>query len=219
MKDAWFKLLNDMKAPAAGLFILFFCSTVCSPVFAAPASGVRTLVFVGDSITEGYGVKQDQAFPAIAGELLRKRGRDVKIVNGGISGSVSADADARVRWFLKLKPDVLVLELGGNDALKGTPVAQIEKNLDRALGVASSAHLKVLLLGMRVFTNFGPEYTKSFSEMYARLAKTHHVALVPFLLEDVALKPGLMQADQKHPSVAGHAIVAKRVADEVEKLL
>jgi acyl-CoA thioesterase-1 len=186
---------------------------------AASSSSTKTVVFVGDSITEGYGVRQEQAFPAIAGELLRKKNHDVKIVNGGISGSVSADADARIKWFLKLKPDVIVLELGGNDALKGTPIAQIEKNLDKALQVAQDAHIKTLILGMRIYTNFGPDYTKKFTEIYPRLAKAHKAALIPFLLEDVALKPTLMQADQKHPNVPGHAKVAERVASELEKLL
>ncbi len=186
---------------------------------AASAVKTQTIVFVGDSITEGYGVKQEQAFPAIAGEILKKKGHDVKIVNGGISGSVSADADARVKWFLKLKPDILVLELGGNDALKGTPVAQIEKNLDRALKVALEAKLKVLLVGMRIYTNFGPDYTKQFADLFPRLARLRKVPLIPFLLEDVALKKELMQSDQKHPNVPGHAKVAEQVALELEKLL
>jgi acyl-CoA thioesterase-1 len=181
--------------------------------------GQKTIVFVGDSLTEGYGVKLEQAFPAIAGEILRKDKHDIKIVNGGISGSVSADADRRVTWFLKVKPDILVLELGSNDALKGTPVAVIEKNLEHALLVADNAHLKVLILGMHIYTNFGPVYAKKFAAIFPKLAKEHHAALVPFLLEDVALKPALMQSDQKHPNVEGHALVAKRVAAALEKLL
>lgn len=204
---------NQLRFVAAGLFILFHCAQ------ADAIGAAKTIVFVGDSITEGYGVKQEQAFPAIAGEILKKKGHDVKIVNGGISGSVSADADARVKWFLKLKPDILVLELGGNDALKGTPASQIEKNLDQALKVAVGAKLKVLLLGMRIYTNFGPDYTKQFAELFPRLAKAHKTALIPFLLEDVALKKDLMQSDQKHPNVPGHAKVAERVATELEKLL
>ncbi len=183
------------------------------------ARAEHTVVFVGDSLTEGYGVKKEQAFPEISGQLLRAKGLNVKIVNGGISGSVSADADRRVKWFLKLKPDVLVLELGSNDALKGTPVSVIEKNLESALQVADQAHLKVLILGMRIYTNFGPEYSKQFETIFSKLARKHHAALVPFLLEDVALKAGLMQSDQKHPNVEGHAIVAKRVSRALEKIL
>lgn len=227
---AWFKLecaMNALKMCIAGIFLLLNCvradaASITTPVntgVTSATSQIHTIVFVGDSITEGYGVKQEQAYPAIAGELLKKRGKEVKIVNGGISGSVSADADARVKWFLKLKPEILVLELGGNDALKGTPAKQIEKNLDQALKVADDAHLKVLLAGMRVFTNFGPEYSKQFADIFPRLAKAHHAALIPFLLEDVAMKPGLMQADQKHPNVEGHARVAVRVADALEKML
>jgi acyl-CoA thioesterase-1 len=193
-----------------------------SPSRSASTAGVaeeRTVVFVGDSLTEGYGVKKEQAFPEIAGELLRAKGLKVKIVNGGISGSVSADADRRIKWFLKLKPDVLVLELGGNDALKGTPVSVIEKNLDSALVVADQAHLKTLILGMRIYTNFGPAYTKQFESLFSKLARKHHAELVPFLLEDVAMKSALMQSDQKHPNAEGHKLVAKRVATALEKLL
>jgi len=216
-----------MKSAVARLIFLLVCifsgvfwgGLYCVRAEVASASPVRTVVFIGDSITEGYGVKQEQAFPAIAGDLLKKRGVEVKIVNGGISGSDSADADRRVKWFLKIKPDVIVLELGGNDALKGTSASQIEKNLEQALKVADTAHLKVLILGMKVFTNFGPEYSKQFSEIFPRLAKAHHAALIPFLLEDVAMKAGLMQADQKHPNAEGHAKIAVRVAEALEKLL
>ena len=208
-------LIFKRAAVLYGLFVLLQTPQ------AEPAewASQKTIVFVGDSITEGYGVRQDQAFPAVAGEILRKKKHDVKTVNGGISGSVSADADARIKWFLKLKPAVIVVELGGNDALKGTPVAQIEKNLDRALKVADEAHIKTLVLGMRIYTNFGPDYTKKFSDIYPRLAKAHKAPLIPFLLEDVAFKSNLMQADQKHPSVAGHLKIAERVAQELEKLL
>ena len=190
-----------------------------SSAASSAASTERTVVFVGDSLAEGYGVKKEQAFPEIAGELLRAKGLKVKVVNGGISGSVSADADRRVKWFLKLKPDVLVLELGSNDALKGTPVSVIEKNLESALQVADQAHLKTLILGMRIYTNFGPDYTKQFESLFSKLARKHHAELVPFLLEDVALQAALMQSDQKHPNVEGHRIVAKRVATALEKLL
>lgn len=185
----------------------------------AHAAPVRTVVFIGDSITEGYGVQKSQAFPEIVGALLAAKKIDIKSVNGGISGSVSADADRRVKWFLKLQPSVIVLELGANDALKGTPVPVIKKNLEAALKVADDANLKALILGMKVFTNFGPAYAKDLATMYSSLAREHHAELVPFLLEGVALNPKLMQSDQKHPNVEGHKIVAERVAKSLEKLL
>lgn len=185
----------------------------------APAFAATTIVFIGDSLTEGYGVKQDQAFPAVAQAKLKSDGRDVHVINGGIGGSVSADADRRVTWFLKSKPSILVFELGGNDALKGTPVDVIEKNLDKALTAADGAGLKTLVLGMKVFTNFGPDYARSFEQMYSRLAKKHHAQLMPFLLEGVALNKSLMQADRIHPNAEGHAVVGKNVAAALEKLL
>lgn len=183
------------------------------------AASPRTIVFIGDSITDGYGVKKDEAYPTKVGELLKSKGFDVKVINGGTSGSVTAEADRRVRWFLKAKPEIVVLALGGNDGLKGTPVDVIEKNLDRAIELAQKNGIKVLLVGQRIYTNFGSDYTKQFERVFARLAEKRKVAYEPFLLEDVAMKRELNQADMKHPNAAGHVKVAERIARAVEKLL
>lgn len=191
------------------------------PVQSATSEPVKekTIVVIGDSIADGYGVKKEQAYPEVAAKLLRDGGHQVKMINGGISGSVTAEADRRVTWFLKSKPDIIVLELGGNDGLKGTPANVIEKNLSSAIELAQKNGVKVLILGMRVYTNLGPGYSKEFEAIFPRLAKKYKTALVPFVLEDVAMKKELNQSDMKHPNAEGHALVAKRVAKALEPLL
>jgi len=179
----------------------------------------KTLVFIGDSLTEGYGVEQSEAFPEVVRQKLATRGYKVRVINGGISGSVSADADKRVRWYLKAKPDVLVLALGANDGLKGTPPETIKKNLAAAIDLAKANGIKVLLCGIKVFTNFGSDYTKKFEKIYPELAREKKVAFIPFLLEGVALKKELNLSDGKHPNAEGHKIIGETVAREVEKLL
>lgn len=192
-------------------------STAMRPTSAQVPEAV--VVFIGDSLTEGYGVKQEDAYPEVVGRLLAAQGQNVRIINGGISGSVSADADRRLKWFLKAKPNVLVLALGGNDALKGTPVEVIRKNLAEAIDLAKANGIKVLLCGIEVFTNLGPDYGRDLASMYHALAREKNVSFMPFLLADVALKQDLNQADMKHPNAKGHAIVAQNVARQLQPLL
>lgn len=197
---------------------IFIFLSLMSHAWTATAA-TKTIVFVGDSITAGYGVKKDEGFPERIGEILKSEKIDVKIVNGGISGSVTADADRRIRWYLKSKPDVIVLALGANDGLKGTPVKVIKTNLEKAIDVAKAEKAKVLLAGMRVFENLGADYTKEFAKVFSDLAKEKRVAFIPFLLEGVALDKNLNQDDGKHPNAKGHEVIAKRVAPEISKLL
>lgn len=181
----------------------------------------QTIVFIGDSLAQGYGVRKNEAFPELVESLLKEQGYHVKVVNGGISGSVSADADRRLAWFLKLKPPpaILVLELGGNDALKGTPVEKIKQNLERALILANKNNLKVLLTGMQVYSNLGAAYTREFANMYVQLAHEQKVNLMPFLLANVALKKELNQSDMKHPNAAGHRIIAENLVERLKPML
>lgn len=206
-----------MSKPVLASFMLQICLIFVSSV--SRAASPPLIVFIGDSITDGYGVKKEEAYPTKVGEILQAKGKPVKIVNAGTSGSVTAEADRRVRWFLRAKPDVIVLALGGNDGLKGTPVKVIEQNLDRAVELAQNNGIKVLLVGQKIYTNFGSDYTKDFEKVFARLAEKRKVAFEPFLLEDVALKRELNLPDMKHPNAAGHAKVAERIARAVEKLL
>lgn len=185
----------------------------------APQHGVTTILFLGDSLTEGYGVKKEQAYPELVGRILNESKHPVKIINGSISGSVTADADQRLKWFLKAKPDILVLALGSNDALKGTAPEVIEKNLSRVIDMAKENKIRVLLCGVQVFTNFGADYNRKLEKVYRDLAKSKKVELMPFLLEGVALDKDLNQADGKHPNAKGHEVIAANVAKRLEMLL
>lgn len=200
------------EAGAAVFTLLIIVSSISQ-------AATKTIVFVGDSITAGYGVKKEEGYPERVGTLLNAEKKDVKIVNGGISGSVTADADRRVRWYLKSKPEVIVLALGANDGLKGTPVKIIKDNLAKAIDVAKTGNVKVLLVGIRVFENLGSDYTKDFAKLFADLAKEKKVAFLPFLLEGVALDKKLNQDDGKHPNAKGHEVIAKHVLPELTKLL
>ncbi|CAN5618427.1 arylesterase [soil metagenome] len=181
--------------------------------------GETVIVFIGDSLTQGYGVRSEEAYPALVGRNLKRDGFNVKIVNGGISGSVTAEADARVRWYLKVKPKIIVLALGANDGMKGTPATVIENNLIKAIDLARENGITVLLSGLRMFSNLGPEYVSSFESIFPRLAKEKHLPLIPFLLEDVALQKELNQSDMRHPNAKGHELIATRVTAKLEAIL
>lgn len=184
-----------------------------------PSREETVVVFIGDSLTQGYGVRADEAFPDKVGEILRKGGHKVKVINGGISGSVAAEADRRVRWYLKARPKILVLALGANDGMKGTPPAVIENNLRKAIDLAKKNQIKVVLAGMKMLSNLGPKYVREFEAVYPRLAKSEGIELMPFLLKDVALSKALNQTDMRHPNPQGHAIIAGHVATILEKML
>jgi len=183
------------------------------------ADGVTTVIFIGDSLTEGYGVRKEEAYPELVAKLLSLKKYTLRVVNGAISGSRSADADRRLRWFLKQKPQILVLALGANDALKGTPVEVIKKNLAAVIDLARDNKIRVLLCGIKVFGNLGEDYNRAIEKMFSALAREKKVAFYPFLLEGVALDKKLNQVDGKHPNAKGHEVIARQVARELEKLL
>jgi acyl-CoA thioesterase I len=187
-----------------------------------PATQARKLprvVFLGDSITAGYGVDVEQAFPALVREALAKDGMPVDVVNLGVSGDTTAGGLARIDWVLRQKPDVLVVGLGGNDGLRGQDVKSSEANLRAIVTKGRDAGAQVLLLGMMIPPNYGPEYTKEFREIYPRLARELNVPLVPFLLEGVGGEAKLNQGDGIHPTAEGHERIAANVLPHVRELL
>ncbi len=183
------------------------------------ANGPPKVVFLGDSLTEGFGVAQEQAFPQVVAELLKAKGKPIEAINAGISGSTSASAPSRMRWVLKGKPSLVVLALGANDGLRGIPPAVTEQNLAEAIAVARERNVRVLLVGMKAPPNYGADYTHAFEQTFSALAKRFQLPLLPFLLDGVAGRPELNQADGIHPNPAGHRVVAALVAPYVEKLL
>ena len=193
---------------AAGL--LFAC-----PAAAAP---VRLLVF-GDSLVAGYGLPADVAFQAKLLAALKADGRDVVLLDGGVSGDTSAGGRARIDWALADKPDAVLVELGANDALRGTEPRDTEANLSAILDRLAAAHLPVLLTGMEAPPNLGAAYGDQFRAMYARLGKRPSVIFDPFFLAGVAGNPALNQADHIHPNPAGVTKEVARIKPVVERLL
>lgn len=177
------------------------------------------VVFLGDSLTAGYGLAEDQAFPALIERELAAEGVAVQVVNAGVSGDTTAGALARLDWVLSQEPDVVVVGLGGNDGLRGLDLVATEENLRRIVETSRGAGARVILLGMRIPPNYGLDYAGRFRDMYEEIADDLDVALVPFLLEGVAAKPALNLPDRIHPNARGHEILAETVHPYVEEEL
>jgi acyl-CoA thioesterase-1 len=181
------------------------------------ATNEPLVIFLGDSLTAGNGLPADEAFPALVGKALRGRGRPVRVVNAGVSGDTTAGGLDRVGYLLEQKPDVLVVGLGVNDAFRGQAVERIEANLRAIVARAKSAGARVVLLGMRVPTNYGPDYAGAFAKIYPRVAKAETVDLLPFLLEGVGGHAELNLDDGIHPNREGQRILAAKVVVFVER--
>jgi acyl-CoA thioesterase I len=170
-----------------------------------------TLVIIGDSLTEGYGIAKDQAYPALVEKKLVASGKSWKIQNSGVSGSTSASALNRVKWALKSKPTAIMIALGANDGLRGLSTKQLEENLQKSIQLAKENSVKVFLAGMMMPPNYGREYSKNFTEVFPKVAKSEKIDLLPFLLEGVAANPKFNLADGIHPNEEGHKIMAEKV--------
>lgn len=189
------------------------------PVLAEKSGGKPVIVAFGDSLTAGFGVEAGLSYPDFLQKELDKAGYQYKVANEGISGDTSSGGASRVATVLAHKPEIVILELGANDGLRGIPVEQTRDNLDRILTELKNAGAKVLLAGITLPRNYGQDYIRSFDKIYPELAKKHDVPLLPFLLEGVALKPKLMQKDALHPTAEGNQIVAGNVMRALQPLL
>lgn len=185
---------------------------------AAADAATRILVF-GDSLSAGFGLAPEQAFPVRLAARLKADGFTVEMANGGISGDTTSGGLARLDWALGNHPDIVLLELGANDALRGIDPSLARSNLDAMLARLTAAHVKVLLIGMRAPGNWGADYRKSFDAIYPALAQKYGVPLYPFFLEGIALDEKLNQPDGLHPNEAGVAAIVMRIAPYVERLL
>ncbi len=177
----------------------------------------KEIVFLGDSLTEGYGVAQEAAFPQLIQKKIIKDKLDWKVISSGSSGSTSASTLSRLKWVTKTKPDYVLILMGSNDGLRGLKVEETEKNLGEALAWANENKVKIILGQLYVPPNYGKDYFKKFSELFPRLAKKYNVKLAPFLLDQVAGVAGLNQADGIHPNEKGHAIVAENIYRYLKK--
>ena len=176
------------------------------------------VVFLGDSIAAGLHLAADEAFPAVVQRTLVAGGLPFRLVNAGLSGDTSAGGLARVDWMLKQEPQVLVVELGANDGLRGLPLSAVEANLRGVCERAQARGVKVLLLGVRIPPSYG-EYAADFAEIYERLADELTLAYVPFFMEGVGGVAEQNLADAMHPAPAGHTTIAAKVAPALRALL
>lgn len=178
------------------------------------------VVMLGDSLTAGYGLLQNEAYPALIGKELETDGYDnVAIVNAGVSGDTSAGGLARLEWVLEPSVRILVVALGANDALRGVPPSETRNNLARIISTARSRNVMVLLLGMEAPPNLGEDYRQAFRSIYRELAAEFDVPLVPFMLEGVAGVPHLNQEDGIHPTADGHRLIAALVYPALQPLI
>jgi acyl-CoA thioesterase-1 len=177
------------------------------------------IAMLGDSLTAGYGVKPEQAIPVRLEAALKKEGRDVTILNHGVSGDTSAGGIDRLDWMLGDKPDIVMVELGANDALRAVDPATTERNLDTIISKLKEAKVTVWLIGMMAPRNLGPEYVAAFDGLYRKLADKYHVPLYPFILDGVAQDATLNQADGLHPNPEGVDVVVKHLLPFVTKNL
>jgi len=200
------------------LFVLIAASVSANG--AAPAEAPVILVF-GDSISAGYGLARvEQGWVALLQTRLKEQEYGYQVVNASVSGETTAGGLARLPRALMLhQPKIVILELGGNDGLRALPIAQMRANLVRMTDLSTAAGAEVLLLGMRIPPNYGPEYTEQFRMCYTEVARDKKLPLVPFLLNDIALKPNLMQADGIHPNELGQPILMANIWPSLKPLL
>ena len=174
------------------------------------------ILILGDSLTEGYGVSAQQAFPSLLEKKLNDefssdKNSSYEIINAGISGSTSSGGVSRIEWLLKSKPDFLILALGGNDGLRGVPIEETKNNLEKIILAAKYKDIPTLLAGMKMPPNYGIEYTREFSKLFQDLANQENVPLIPFLLEGVGGNPSMNLPDRIHPNPSGHQKIAQTV--------
>ena len=184
-----------------------------SPGARRHAEKTKTLLFFGDSLTAGYGVDPDEAYPALVQRKIDDAGRPWRVVNAGLSGETTAGGLRRLDWILRQHVDLFVIELGGNDGLRGIDPATTRANLVAMIERVRQRYpdAAVVLAGMQLPTNMGPDYTRAFAAIYPEVAKETRATLIPFLLDRVGGVPSLNQADGIHPNAEGHRIVAEIV--------
>ena len=189
-----------------------------APVPATPDSRPVIAAF-GDSLTAGYGVETGNSYPDFLQKMLDQAGKRYRVVNAGISGDITSGGLARVDSVTQLKPTIVILELGGNDGLRGTPLSATRANLEQIIVELQKARARIILAGITLPPNYGPDYIHSFEKIYTDLAAKYKLPLIPFLLQGVAGVPGMMQPDGIHATVKGNEVVAALVMRTLKPLL
>ncbi|MFW5635261.1 MAG: arylesterase [Thermodesulfobacteriota bacterium] len=178
-----------------------------------------TIVAMGDSLTEGYGLPRDRAYPALLEEKLQAEGFSFQVINAGISGETSSGTRSRTEWMLSLKPDIVILETGANDGLRGVDPEVTRENIAEIIRILQKNDVVVVLAGMRMVRNLGREYTDAFSGIYPALAEQFEVIFIPFFLEGVAGDPTLNQEDSIHPNAEGYRVLVNHIHPQVVKAI
>ena len=182
------------------------------------------ILILGDSLTEGYGVDETEAYPTLLQEKLNlelseKVDKTFEVINGGISGSTTSGGVSRIKWFLKSQPDFLILALGGNDGLRGIPVEQIKTNLKKVILAAQNNQIPILLAGMKIPPNYGKAYNQAFTHLYPTLSDQYDIPFIPFLLEGVGGNPEMNLPDRIHPNPKGHQVICELVYQSLQSIL
>jgi acyl-CoA thioesterase I len=180
---------------------------------------MKKIVALGDSLTAGYGVDLSQSYPALLEKKLQEKGYHYEVINAGVSGETSSGTLARVEWILTQKPDIVIVETGANDGLRGVSVKLFEKNLREIVGLLHENNVAVLLAGMKMVWNLGPVYVSQFNKVYPGIAEERDVELMPFFLEGVATKSNLNMDDGIHPNSAGYLVIVENIYPYVVKVI
>jgi acyl-CoA thioesterase-1 len=227
------RLIKAVHPAILLLSIIFFLGTACNQkqekqekvttekAVTPEKSEKKTVLFYGNSLTAGYGLDEDASFPALIQDKIDSLNLNYNVINGGLSGETTASGLSRLEWFLEEEPEVFILELGGNDGLRGIPLDETRRNLEAIISSISQKYpdTKILLAGMQIPPNMGIEYTEEFRKMYAEIAENQNLEFIPFLLEGVAGDPELNLPDGIHPTEEGQKIVAQTVWKHLAPLL
>ena len=192
-------------------------------MFLAPAPLVAAqqpvIVCFGDSITAGYGLDEGESYPDFLQKRLDAAGYAYKVINQGTSGATTKDAVAGLPYLLRLHPAIAIVEFGGNDGLRGLPIEESRRNLGQVLTGLQNAHVKIVLAGITLPPQYGPDYIHSFEQMFRELAASHRVALIPMLYVNLVRVPGTIQGDGIHPTAKGSAIIADTIFPALKPML
>jgi acyl-CoA thioesterase-1 len=177
------------------------------------------ILALGDSLTAGFGVKEEESYPSLLQLKIATAGFPHKVINAGVSGDTTAGGVRRIRWLMKHEPEIVILALGANDGLRGFSAAEIRRNLELMIGVCRKNNVRVLLAGMKALPNYGEDYMREFETVFYELAKKHNLDFLPFLLEGVAGEREHTQPDGLHPVASGYRIVSDLVWQRLEPML
>jgi acyl-CoA thioesterase-1 len=199
-----------------GLIVSLFAFVLAAPAFAASGA---VLVCFGDSITAGYGLQAGQSYPDYLQQKLDEHGYHYKVSNQGASGATTKDAVASLPTILRLHPEIVIVEFGGNDGLRGLPTDATRKNLDTVLTTLEDAHVKVVLAGITLPPDYGPDYIHAFEQVFRDMAEKHHPVFVPMIYKDLIHIPNTIQQDGIHPTAKGSSLLADTMLKALKPLL